>query len=306
MISLTPLRIAAACLAPLMILAPHPAQAASPASAEIRMDHISIVKLGSHGSPVILIPGLATPRAVWDGVAPPLAQDHIVYLVQVNGFAGDAPGANLAPGLLDGIVADLSTFMTAHQLSGTPIVGHSMGGLVALKFAAAHTAQAGPLLVVDGLPYFPATMNPAGPAPELSLVQPAATAMRDAIAKTYGKPVDPVTVERDIAGLASRETSRVKMRAWAAAADRRVAAQGLYEDLTTDARPLLPSIKSDVTLVYPIDASGAPADRVTAFYRRQFEGLASFHMIPISGGAHFIMLDQPELFRAALDAFLKR
>ena len=54
------------------------------------MDHISIETIGK-GSPVILIPGLSRPRAVWDGVAPELAKTHRVILVQVNGFGGDDP-----------------------------------------------------------------------------------------------------------------------------------------------------------------------------------------------------------------------
>ena len=91
-----------------------PIHAASPiasAPAE-RLPHISIQEIGK-GSPVVLIPGLSSPRAVWDGVAPALARDHRVILVQVNGFGGDDPGANLKPGILDGIVADLHGWLAA-------------------------------------------------------------------------------------------------------------------------------------------------------------------------------------------------
>ena len=63
---------------------------------EQRLPHISIVSEGS-GSPVVLIPGLSTPRAVWDGVAAELAKSHRVILVQVNGFAGDDPGRRSLP-----------------------------------------------------------------------------------------------------------------------------------------------------------------------------------------------------------------
>ena len=69
------------------------ANAQASASAETRLAHISVVSIGS-GDPVVLIPGLASPRAVWDGIAPELARGHRVLLVQVNGFGGDDPGAN--------------------------------------------------------------------------------------------------------------------------------------------------------------------------------------------------------------------
>src|SRR3546814_12581004 len=91
------------------------------------MDHISVQATGS-GAPVILIPGLASPRAVYDGIVPAIEGTHRVYTVQVNGFGGGDPGKNLAPGILDGIVADLDAFLAAHKLTGAAVVGHSMGG----------------------------------------------------------------------------------------------------------------------------------------------------------------------------------
>ena len=107
--------------------------AAAPAPAQ-QMEHISVTAIG-RGSPVILIPGLASPRAVWDGVVVDLARTHRVYLVQVNGFGGDDPRANLQPGILDGIVADLHTLVTRERLRDAAVVGHSMGGLVGLMLA---------------------------------------------------------------------------------------------------------------------------------------------------------------------------
>ena len=93
MIRFLGMRLAASALTLGVVLQPAPSHAATPA-AETRMPHISVVATGK-GSPVILIPGLSSPRAVWDGVVPGLAKTHRVYVVQVNGFGGDAPGANL-------------------------------------------------------------------------------------------------------------------------------------------------------------------------------------------------------------------
>ena len=90
-----------------------PLTAASPA-AEKRLGHISIVSEGS-GSPVVLIPGLSTPRAVWDGVAPELVRNHRVISSKINGFGGDDPGMNLAPGISTALVADLHAYLTAEE-----------------------------------------------------------------------------------------------------------------------------------------------------------------------------------------------
>ena len=156
------LRIAAAVIAPLAILQPHAghcAPAAATGTAEVRMDHISVTETGK-GSPVILIPGLSSPRAVWDGVVPELAKSHRVILVQVNGFAGDDAGANLKPGVLDGIVGDLHGYIAQHKLQGAAVVGHSMGGLVGLMLAKAQPGDVGKLMIVDSLPWYGMLFGP--------------------------------------------------------------------------------------------------------------------------------------------------
>ena len=53
---------------------PERASKASSQSAFRQINHISVQVLGTKGSPVILIPGLSSPRAAWDGVAPALAK----------------------------------------------------------------------------------------------------------------------------------------------------------------------------------------------------------------------------------------
>src|SRR5438874_629422 len=123
------------------------------AGAEERLAHISVTDTGK-GPAVMLVPGLSTPRAVWDGVAPELARNHRVIVVQVNGFGGDDPGANLKGGVLDGIVDDLHGYIVSHRLQHVSLIGHSMGGLAALKFARAHPNEVERVMVVDALPFF--------------------------------------------------------------------------------------------------------------------------------------------------------
>ena len=108
--------------------------AASPAkgAAEERLPHISVQSKGT-GTAVVMIPGLSTPRAVWDGIAPELARNHRVLLVQVNGFAGDDPGANLQPGVLDGIAADLSAYLTSHHIDRARLIAIRRIAVVEMK-----------------------------------------------------------------------------------------------------------------------------------------------------------------------------
>jgi pimeloyl-ACP methyl ester carboxylesterase len=299
--------VAVPLLAPSAQAAPAPVAAAPPfvsAAAEVRLPHISVVKLGRRGSPVVLIPGLASPRAVWDSIAPSLAAGHVVYLVQVNGFAGDDPGANLAPDPLAGIVADLDSFLRREKAPPVRLIGHSMGGLAGLMFARAHPEAVDRLMVVDALPFFSVLLANGGPEPSVAEVEPIARTMRDRVAATYGRPADPAAVEANVRSLALKPASLVLMKRWAAAADPRVTAAFLYADMTTDLRPALPAIRTPLTVLFPWSESGFGKERTTAFYRRQYAGAAKAEFVDVADAGHFVMLDQPEAFRGAVERFL--
>jgi len=298
-----PLRIAAACLTPLLVLNPNHAHAAPAATAaaanaaEVRMDHISVVTMGK-GSPVILIPGLSSPRSVWDGVASDLAKTHRVVLVQVNGFAGDDAGANLKPGLLDGVVADIDAYIAKNKLNGAAVIGHSMGGLVGLMLAKAHPADVGKLMIVDSLPWFGMLF---GPTATVAAVEPRAKAMRDQMAATYGKP-DAANAQGTAKALALKPDSQAKVVDYVMKADPRVSAAAMYEDMTTDLRGDLAKIATPITLLYPSSA-GLPAAMADPFYKQAYAAAPHVTFQRVDDSAHFIMLDQPVVFATAVMAF---
>jgi len=265
----------------------------------VTLPHISVSAYGK-GSPVILIPGLSTPREVWDGVAPELAKTHRVYVVQVNGFAGENPRDNLKPHLLDGIVADLDALVAKEKISGAAVIGHSMGGLVGLMLAKAHPADVGKLMVVDALPFTAAIFMPD---PTVAAIEPQAAAMRDQMVAGYGKPASEAAVQGTANALALKPESRTKVAAWMRAADARVSGPAMYEDLTTDLRGELAGIKTPITLVYPWSAA-MPQARADAFYRAEYAKAPNVTYVPVGDSAHFVMLDQPEAFAKAVAAFV--
>lgn len=296
--------ILAACAAATLNWSEAGHSAPAPTAAEQRLPHISVIKQGT-GPAVVLIPGLGSPRASWDSVTAGLARDHTLYLVQVNGFGGDAPGANLNPGVLDGIVADLSAYLASQKAGPVRLVGHSMGGLASLMFARAHPKQVERVMIVDALPYFPVLLARGGPVPSPAEVDPIAKMMRDKVAARYGKPADPTTIKADVDGLAVNPASKVKMAEWAARADPRVTAQVLYEDMSTDLRPALNMLTMPITVVVPWTATPFGQEKTLAFYHRQYDAAPNVRFSPIAESGHFVMLDQPEKFRSELDAFLR-
>jgi pimeloyl-ACP methyl ester carboxylesterase len=94
------------------------------------------------------------------------------------------------------------------------------------------------------------------------------------------------------------------MKRWAAAADPRVSATFLYEDMITDLRPSLAAIRVPITVLFPWSESSFGKERTAAFYRRQYAGAATAEFVDIADAGHFVMLDQPEPFRAAVMRFV--
>ncbi|MGN7998333.1 alpha/beta fold hydrolase [Sphingomonas sp. 22176] len=266
----------------------------------LQMDHISVRLLG-RGSPVVLIPGLSSPRATWDGVVPELIKNHRVYLVQVNGFGGDDPRGNLQPGILDGIVADLHTLITGQKLGAVPVVGHSMGGLVSLMLARAHPEDVKKALIVDALPFISTIFAPAATA---ASIKPQAEMMRAQMAGLYGKPYPAQLAEMVARQNALKPAAREKVAAWSAKADMRVSGQAIYEDMITDLRPELPKIAAPITVLVPwTEAMGGEA-RVLGIYRAEYAGAPNVTIRGVGDSGHFIMLDQPDGFERALMTFL--
>jgi pimeloyl-ACP methyl ester carboxylesterase len=271
----------------------------APAPTEQRLNHISIQAVGK-GQPVVLVPGLSTPREVWDGILPHLVKTHRLLLVQVNGFGGDAPGSNLQPGILEGAVEDLHAYLASQKLGRVAVVGHSMGGLIALKLAKAHPSDAAKLMIVDSLPWVGEIFAPGATVAQL---EPQGKAMRDAMMAGHGKP-NLAAAKATAATMALAPEAQAKIAEWIAASDARVSGQAMYDDLVTDLRRDMAAIATPITLVYPW-SKAMPKDRADAFYKAQYAKVPNVTFVPIAESGHFVMLDQPQAFAAAVDDFLK-
>ena len=263
----------------------------------VQREHISIRDEGGTGPAVILIPGLASPRAVWDGVVPGLRAKHHMLTVQVNGFGGDDPRANLKPGILDGIVEEIAAHVRETRIGKPAVVGHSMGGLVAMMLAARHPDRVGRVMVVDALPFI-GTLFQADAT--VASVTPGATRMRDMMAAV---PQAKTPVTADPGGIWSiTPAGRIRVGEWSRQADPRVVAQAMYEDMTTDLRPVLKTIAARPFEVLYATGAGPQAK---AIWERDYAGSGAT-LVPVADSWHFIMLDQPVAFAKALDVFLAK
>ncbi|MEO5773004.1 MAG: alpha/beta hydrolase [Sphingomicrobium sp.] len=269
------------------------APAAAAASAEVRLPHISVVSIGK-GDPVVLIPGLASPRAVWAGITPELAKKHRVLLVQVNGFGGDPAGANAKGEILSGAVSDLAGYLAQQKIRRPAVIGHSMGGLIGMMLTKAHPDAVGKVMIVDSLPFFGVIMNPGA---TVDSVRPIAEQLRTMVSNGPLATQAPPNMSLTDAGNA-------RVLEWLRASDKAVAGEALYEDLSTDFRADVPSLAGrPVTIVYAVP-SAERSETTRNLYADAYAKVPGAKLVPIEKSAHFVMLDQPEAFASAVKTFL--
>ncbi|MFO6446608.1 alpha/beta fold hydrolase [Erythrobacter sp. NE805] len=250
------------------------------------------------GPDLVLIPGLGSSPETWDLVKASLAKDHRLHLVHVAGFAGRPAGGNPAT-LLQRTEAEVIRHLDCARVERAVIVGHSMGGFLGLTLAADHPERVARVVVVDSLPFFPLIFDPAA---TLASAAPAAEGMRFGI----------LAQDRESFAESQRQTVRSLVRnpawqdrvaGWSIASDRATFAGAVQALMTTDLRERLPAVTVPVRVIAAANPY-APRARIEPLYTAAYAGLPDMKLTVIEDSYHFVMLDQPEAFEAALRAGL--
>jgi pimeloyl-ACP methyl ester carboxylesterase len=270
------LAVAAALPAPVLAAAPfHPTR-------------IHVAVRGS-GPDVILIHGLSASRGIWNSTVAAMP-GYRYHMVQILGFAGTAAGGNASGKVAAPVAEEIARYIAANRLTRPAVVGHSMGGSIAMMLAARHPEAVGKVMVVDMIPA-PAHLSGASAA----TVRP--------LARLLGSEVEGADrLRRDLKGLIGRFGSADWLET---RSDAGVVGRSLEELISTDLTPELPRIRAPMTVVYacpePLSLSRPRIDR---FYARAYARRPGTRLIAVPKSGHTIMHDQPAAFRAALKQFL--
>jgi len=297
-----------------VLLLIHPLRAqtvAAPSSAKFAaapaLTHITIVDAGTAGKPdVVLIPGLGSSRAVWDAETKLLAPNYRLHLVQLNGFGGTPVGGNAttagaSSAILPGVVEDLHAYITA-QAMHPAVIGHSMGGLLALMLAKKYPADVSKMVIVDTLPFYALLYSPTA---TVEMMKPQAEAIRQQVIAT---PADQFAAMQQIVvpQLVKNADGQKLIEASDTASDRTVFANSMAEDLTTDLRGDVATIKTPALVMFAVDSSAKPdATQYETLMRSVYKPMPNVTLVRIDDSRHFIMYDQPTKMDAAMEAFLK-
>ena len=307
-----PFALCAAALAAILVLLANPVAAQTPATppaaaaptdgrlfADSRLivrDRFSVEVVGQ-GPDLVLIPGLAASREAWRATAEHLRGRYRLHLVQIAGFAGEPARANAQGDVVVPTAEGLDAYIREQGHGPVVLVGHALGGAVALYIAAHDPAHVRKVMVVDSMPFYGLLFGGQSSTPQT------VTALADSVRN--GPPMAGDEFNKTVAELVGGEDDRRHVIAWNQASDSGAVNRALADDIVLDLRPSLSALKTPVTVLYPDNLpNGVPAKYGDEAYAAAFAAVPHKTLTRIANSRHFVMLDQPQAFQAALDGFL--
>ena len=246
------------------------------------------VQVRGAGPDVILIPGLTNGRDVWDGTVRAVP-GYRYHLVQVAGFAGDPAGGNAKGGIVSTLADEVARYIVEAGLKAPAIIGHSMGGVIAMMVAARYPARVGRGMAIDILPAPASGFGFAG-----VQVKPFADALFNSLS---GSAQGRLFLEGLIDGFGGKDIAKSR-------SDPDVVVRATHELATLDLTAELPSIRAPFTIVYAVPDEAQDAAAIDRLYRTGYAGLKGARLRRVPGSGHMVMYDQPQRFYAEVRGFL--
>ena len=267
--------------------------------------HVRVDGPASPIGDVILIPGLSSSPHVWDMLTEELKGRYRVHRIHVQGFAGAAPKDNAEGPVSAPVAEDIARYIREQGLEKPAVIGHSMGGTIGMMLAARHPDSVGKLMVVDMVPFMGAMFAAPGTNPTVESVAPIADQIYAAMSQGPEEQYRQQAAAA-VTGMIKTESARSGPLEDAESSDRQVSASAYRELLVTDLRPELSRITAPTRVLYvAFEFPGMTPEMTDGIYSGSFATLPGAALKRIDDSAHFIMLDQPAVFAAEVNAFLE-
>lgn len=257
---------------------------------------------GKGGAALILIPGLASGPWVWQETVKQLMGEYTIYVLTLPGFDGRPAVAGRG---LEAARESLRELIVARKLQRPVLVGHSLGGTMALGLAAQQPDMVRGVVSIDGLPLLPGTEDwDDGQRAKLAedllgrpLTTSAATFALQQQEYMRGTGVIDMARADEVAKLSAR-------------GDPGAVAKYMGEALGVDLRTSLAKIKAPVLVISPYFEIDAEQQRLTEsakteYYKVLMAGTPQLQVVSIKPARHFAMIDQPQMTVDAIRVFLK-
>lgn len=253
---------------------------------------IDIDKNGQ-GDPILFLPGFTVPGSIWNDTLRHLEGEYESHVISYAGFNGLEP---IDTPWYSSIKNQLIEYVRNEGLSNLTIIGHSMGGNLAIDLAASLDNQVTGLVLVESIPCMRELMMPGVPASSLQYDSPYNKQILDMTDEAF-KQMAKSSSENMTFNSGKIET----LGNWIVNADRKTYVYGYTDLLKLDLRETLKGININVLI---LGASFPDKNVVRANYEKQYTNLSSKEIIIAEDSKHFIMFDQPEWFYEKVNQYL--
>jgi len=253
------------------------------------------VEVHGSGPPVVLIPGLTCGGNVWDATVEHLEPHHEVHVVTLAGFAGQ-PRTSDGP-LLEPVRDALADYL--RNLDEPVVIGHSLGGFMALWLSSSEPDVLAGAIAVDGLPALGVLMtgdaDAVGPLADQLQAQMASLSQDEFAAQTLH------TLQAQITDASEAE----RIAEVSGRSDPATVGQAMAEMLHNDLREQISRTKAPILLIGAGAGTEAQVAARAEQYRAQVARIPSHEVVFLPDTRHFVMLDAPQPFFDEVDRFLE-
>jgi pimeloyl-ACP methyl ester carboxylesterase len=245
------------------------------------------------GKPILYLPGFATPGSMWEETIESLNLQRKSYLFSYAGFNGNAPIK--MPWYLN-IKNSIIEYIKDNEMSDIIIIGHSMGGNLAVDIASALPSKVSKIIIVEALPCMREVIMPNVPAESLYYNSPYNKQMLEMNEQQFKK-----TAIMMASNMTLNEDKKNSITNWILEADRNTWVYGYTDLLKLDLRNSLSKVTCE-TLI--LGASFPDVKIAKENYENQYSTLSNKTILMATNSKHFLMFDQPEWFYKTVNDFL--
>lgn len=259
-----------------------------------------------NGQPIVLIPGLTSDGSVWDETIAQFGNNYQYHVMTLPGFAGNAPLADHEGKYLEKMKDQVIAYIESEKLDNPIIIGHSLGGFLALNIAIEKPDLPSKLIIVDALPFLTAIQMPGATAE--GAVGFAKNMKTQMMAGASQSAEQRAAFQRTMLKTMILDSAKIEVATqWSLDSDMETVAQAMYEMYTTDIREDLAKIKAPTLVLgawIAYQNYGVTRESNMANYEAQYAKLKNVQVDMTDMGNHFIMWDDPEFFYGWLRKFL--
>ncbi|WP_343698202.1 alpha/beta hydrolase [Flavobacterium sp.] len=251
-----------------------------------------VLKSGKGKQSIIFIPGFASSGDVWNETKAAFEKDFTCYTLTMAGFAGVKPQPNPS---FENWKTEIANYIKDNKIEKPVLIGHSMGGGLALAIASDYPDLIGKIVVVDALPCLAALSDPSFKSKEnndCSATVNQMTAMNETQFYDMQKQMMPRLLQ---------DSSKLETVVnWSVKSDRTTFGQMYCDFFNVDLRERIAAIKCpSLILLESYFINLKPA------IEGQYKNLKTSNFQYANKGLHFIMYDDKDWYLAQLNTFLK-